>query len=47
VSALPIGDDGCILRVAGVSTEQVGRTLREALRFVPAHLGDDPWTRKW
>jgi urease accessory protein len=38
---------GCIVRVAGVSAEQVGRTLRELLRFVAARLGDDPWIRKW
>jgi urease accessory protein len=41
------GEHGCVLRVAGRSAEQVGRTLREALQFVPARLGDDPWMRKW
>ena len=43
----PLGDDGCIVRVAGTSAEQVGRTLREHLRCIPARLGDDPWRRKW
>jgi urease accessory protein len=38
---------GCVVRIAGVSVEQVGRTLRDCLDFVPALLGDDPWTRKW
>src|SRR5262249_7876718 len=38
---------GCVVRIAGMSVEQVGRTLRELLAFVPAMLGDDPWTRKW
>lgn len=43
----PIGDGGCVLRLAGRSTEQVGRRIRQVLGFVPALLGDDPWTRKW
>jgi urease accessory protein len=37
----------CVIRIAGVSVEQVGRTLRGLLSFVPALLGDDPWSRKW
>jgi hypothetical protein len=45
--ASSVGEDGCILRVAGTSGEQAGRTLRELLRFIPARLGDDPWRRKW
>jgi len=40
-------DIGCVVRVAGTSVEQVGRTLRDVLGFVPAMLGDDPWSRKW
>jgi urease accessory protein len=43
----PLGDDGCLVRAAGTSVEQVGRTLREHLRSIPALLGDDPWRRKW
>jgi urease accessory protein len=47
VAASSIGENGCILRLAGTSGEHVGRTLRELLRFIPARLGDDPWRRKW
>ena len=49
IMASPVGagEDGCILRIAGTSGEQVGRTLRALLRFIPARLGDDPWRRKW
>jgi urease accessory protein len=36
-----------VLRVAGKSTEAVGRWLRTRLAFVPALLGFDPWNRKW
>ena len=42
-----IGDGGCVLRVAGVSVEDVGHAIRERLAFLPRVLGDDPWTRKW
>jgi len=44
-SALPVG--GACVRVAGCSVEEVGRTIRELLGFLPGVLGDDPWTRKW
>ena len=47
VGAAPIGDGGCLLRVAGRSVEQVGRVIREYLAIVPSMLGDDPWARKW
>jgi len=46
-SAAPLGESGCVVRVAGRSVEQVGRHLRQLLGFVPALLGDDPWSRKW
>lgn len=46
-SAAPIGERGCVVRVAGRSVEQVGRHMRQLLGFVPALLGDDPWSRKW
>jgi urease accessory protein len=46
LAATPL-EDGCVVRIAGMSVEQVGRTLRDLLAFVPALLGDDPWTRKW
>lgn len=42
-----LGDDGGIVRMAGVSVESIARAVREHLGFVPAILGDDPWTRKW
>lgn len=41
------GDSGTLLRIAGVSVEQVGRALREYLTFLCPLLGDDPWSRKW
>jgi urease accessory protein len=46
-SASPIADDGVLLRMAGSSVEQVGRSLRDALRPLYPLLGDDPWSRKW
>jgi len=47
VSAAPLGDGGCALRLAGRSVEQVGDAIRRLLAFVPPRLGDDPWARKW
>jgi len=47
VAATALGDYGCIVRFADTSVERVGRTIREFLSFLPALLGDDPWTRKW
>jgi urease accessory protein len=47
VGAAPLADAGCIARVAGRSTEHVGRVVRGYLSFVPCLLGDDPWSRKW
>jgi urease accessory protein len=46
-SATPVGECGCLLRVAGTSVEQTARTVREYLGFLPGLLGDDPWARKW
>jgi urease accessory protein len=46
-SASPLSDGGTLLRMAGVSVEQVGRTLRDRLAFLPSLLDDDPWSRKW
>lgn len=40
-------DDGCVVRLAGVSVEEIGRTIRRFLEFVPRVLGDDPWARRW
>jgi urease accessory protein len=47
IAATALGDEGCVVRIAGTSVERVGRTVRDLLRFVPALLGDDPWARKW
>jgi urease accessory protein len=47
VAVTPLGNCGCVVRLAGTSVERVGRTLREFLGFLPALLGDDPWIRKW
>ena len=38
---------GCVIRLAGVSVEEVARAARGYLDFVPGLLGDDPWARKW
>lgn len=40
-------DGGMLLRIAGVSAEQVGHVLRQRLVFLQPLLGDDPWKRKW
>ena len=47
VSAAPLGVDGCVIRIAAVSVEGAADRIRGFLRFVPALLGDDPWSRKW
>jgi urease accessory protein len=47
VSAAPLGDSGCLLRVIGRSIEQVAGVVRGYLSFLSCVLGDDPWTRKW
>jgi urease accessory protein len=47
ISANPLGEDALLLRIAAVSTERAGQTLRRMLAFLPPHLGDDPWSRKW
>jgi urease accessory protein len=49
-SVAPLGAsprEGCVIRLAGVSVEEVGRAARGYLDFVPGLLGDDPWARKW
>jgi urease accessory protein len=46
-AATTLEDGGCLVRMAGVSVEQVAATIRQHLNFVPVVLGDDPWTRKW
>ena len=46
VTASPLATEGTILRIAGISTEEVMSTMRHFLDFVPAIVGDNPWTRK-
>jgi len=46
-AASPVGDGGCLLRLAGRSVEQVGRAIRQYLAVIPSLLEDDPWARKW
>jgi len=45
-AASPVGN-GIILRLAGLSVEQVGHVIYEHLKFVKGLLHDDPWSRKW
>ena len=47
MAASSIEGEGCVLRIAGISTTDVSQALRTVLRFVPEALGDDPWARKW
>ncbi len=47
ISVARIGEWGCLARIAGVSVEEVARTIRTYLGFLPDLLGDDPWARKW
>jgi urease accessory protein len=46
-AAWMLPDGGALLRMAGVSAEQVGGALRQRLSFLSELLGDDPWSRKW
>ncbi|HEX4796226.1 MAG TPA: urease accessory protein UreD [Humisphaera sp.] len=45
-AASPVSE-GVVLRVAGATTEAVGRWLRNRLGCITQELGDDPWERKW
>ena len=47
VTASPLSTEGVMVRIAGVSTEEVSKALRRFLHFVPEKLGDNPWARKW
>ncbi len=47
ISANPLSEGALLLRIAAVSTERAGQTLRRMLAFLPPLLGDDPWSRKW
>jgi urease accessory protein len=39
--------EGAILRLAGTSVEEVGRSIHARVGFVRQWLDDDPWSRKW
>ncbi len=45
-STSPLGPEGLILRAAATSAEALLHQAREWLDFLPALLGDDPWTRR-
>ena len=47
ISTAPIRTGGCVIRIAGRSVEAVAPVIERALDFVPAVLGDNPWSRKW
>jgi urease accessory protein len=47
IAAARLRDDGCLLRIAGRSMEQITRLVRGYLSCVSALLNDDPWARKW
>jgi urease accessory protein len=45
-SASALGDHALLIRMAAVSVEDVLQTIRAHLSFLPALLGDDPWSRR-
>ena len=47
MSAARLRDGGALLRMAGISVEQMGRALRAHLAFLSPLVGDDLWSRKW
>jgi urease accessory protein len=47
LAASPLGDDGVLVRIAGVSVEGVTAAVRARLTGLVAVLGDDPFARKW
>jgi hypothetical protein len=47
VTAAPVGDSACVVRVAARSGEEAAQTIRRLLACVPERLGEDPWQRKW
>ena len=46
LAAAPV-EQGCLLRVAGRSVEQVSAVIRGYLSGISSLLDDDPWVRKW
>lgn len=47
VSAAALRDGGALVRMAGISVEQLGQALRRYLAFLSPLVGDDLWSRKW
>jgi urease accessory protein len=47
LTASRLARDGCVVRLLATSVERAVHAVRGLLRFVPAWLGDDPWSRKW
>jgi urease accessory protein len=47
LSAVRLGEDGALLRMAGLSTERVSAVIRQHLSFLAPHLGGELWSRKW
>jgi urease accessory protein len=41
----PLGEDALVVRLAGITVEEVQRALRGHLQTIPALLGNDPWRR--
>jgi urease accessory protein len=41
----PIGEDALVVRLAGITVEEVLRALRGHLQTIPTLLGNDPWRR--
>lgn len=40
-------EDGIVMRFAAESTEELHRTVKQLLDFLPGLFGDNPWARKW
>jgi urease accessory protein len=47
VAASPLGEDGCIVRVAAERFETASLALRSSFSVLAGILGDDPFARKW
>jgi urease accessory protein len=47
MTAAPLRDGGVLIRMTGISVEDVGRALRDQLAFLSSLAGDDLWSRKW
>lgn len=47
IAASSLSRGGSVVRIAGTSVEQVGRTLREHLTFLDPLIGGNLWSRKW